>query len=177
MRSADAEVFAALGRAFGALGARWYVFGAQAAILYGAVRLTEDVDATVDPGGHSTADIVEALAREGIALRVPDADGFVERTRVLPLVHGPTDVPVDVVLSGPGLEELFFERVRFEEIEGVKVPVASPEDVVTMKILAARPKDIEDALAILTAAGERALDQSDLVPCLHELRGRADRRG
>jgi hypothetical protein len=35
-----------LSTAFGAIGVRWYWFGAQAAILYGAARLTADVDVT-----------------------------------------------------------------------------------------------------------------------------------
>lgn len=188
MPSADVEVFAALGRAFGRLGVRWYVFGAQAAILYGASRLTEDVDVTVDPGGHETSELVGALASEGFSLRVDDVDGFVARTRVLPLVHEPSDMPVDVVLAGPGLEDLFFEGARVETIEGVSVPVASREDIVTMKLLAGRPKDLEDAAAIFAVAGddvdlerirstlrllEQALDQSDLLPRLDELVARS----
>lgn len=39
-----------------------------------------------------------------------DAAGFVERTRVLPMVHRGTAIPVDMVLAGPGLEELFLSR-------------------------------------------------------------------
>ena len=44
MSSADAEVYAALSRVLSLLGVRWYVFGAQAAILYGAARFTEDIE-------------------------------------------------------------------------------------------------------------------------------------
>jgi len=92
-------------------------------------------------------------------------------------------VPVDIVLGGPGPEQLFLGRARQHVIEGVPVPVASPEDMVAMKVLAGRPKDLDDALAILVAnpaldAGlvrgtleplEAALDRSDLVPAFEGL--------
>jgi len=184
--SPDVEVFQALERAFGRLGLRWYVFGAQAAILYGVARLTEDVDVTVDPAGHATDEIVASLRAEGLALRIGEpVEPFVKRTRVLPMAHLATDLPVDVVLAGPGIEELFFDHATIREVgDGVEVPAASAEDVVVMKILAGRPKDLEDAATILAAGGEgldhdrmertlrlieRALDQSDLLPRLREL--------
>jgi hypothetical protein len=50
---------------------------------------------------------------------------------------------VDLVLAGPGPEELFFERAEDRVIEGVRIRVASAEDVVTMKLLAGRPKDVD----------------------------------
>lgn len=55
MPSADAEVYGALARALAPLGVRWYVFGAQAAILYGAARFTEDIDVTVELGNIQTS--------------------------------------------------------------------------------------------------------------------------
>ncbi len=191
MPSSLAEAYASLGRALGAVGTRWYVFGAQAAILHGAVRFTEDIDVTVDATVLTTADLVEALKREGIDLRVAaDVENFVAKTRVLPMLHRASQTPVDVVLSGPGIEELFFEHVVTLDVEGVCIPVAASEDVVVMKILAARPKDIEDVVAILAAQGskialskirdlltliEQALDQRDLLPAFEAALGRARR--
>lgn len=187
MASADAEIYASLTRALGELGARWYVFGAQAAIVHGALRFTEDVDVTVDLGAHSHAALLAALERERFELRVGD-ERFVEQTRVLPLVHRPTRVPVDVVLAGPGIEQLFFEGVIELDIEGVTVPLARAEDVIVMKILSARAKDLEDVVAILAAQRskldeahvrellamlESALDQSDLLPSFERCRERA----
>jgi hypothetical protein len=189
-RSLVAELLADLRGAFGALGARWYLFGAQAAIVHGAARLTADVDVTVDLAARSSAELVNALAAAGFEPRVPDPGGVVETTRVLPLVHKPTRIPVDVVLAGPGLEDLFFARVEEHAIGGVPVPVASAEDVLTMKVLAARPKDLDDAEAVIRAHGPRldverirstlrlleaALDRRDLLSELERLLGRAGR--
>jgi hypothetical protein len=47
MPSPIAELFADLHEALSALRVRWYLFGAQAALLYGAARLTADVDVTI----------------------------------------------------------------------------------------------------------------------------------
>lgn len=150
-----AELLADLQRALADLGVRWYLFGAQAAILHGVVRLTADVDVTVDLGPRRSGELVAAVTRAGLDLRVSDVEGFVEATRVLPLVHRRSRIPVDVVLAGPGLEELFFSRVEERSIAGVRVPVASAEDVVTMKMLAGRGKDLEDVAAIARALGDR----------------------
>ncbi len=177
-----ATTFAALARAFAKAGVRWYVFGAQAAIFYGVARATADIDVTVDLGAMRPSDLVKALASEGFEPVSADA-ALLRQTRVLPILHR-NGLPVDVVLAGPGLEELFFENARTRNIHGVRAPVASAEDLVVMKILAGRPKDLEDARTILVAQRatldvgrvrellstlEQALGQSDLIPLFDRL--------
>jgi hypothetical protein len=187
MRSPLAEALAALGRVLGRLRVRWYLFGAQAALLYGAARLTADIDVTVQIGERGTAGLARALEEAGFRLRVRDVADFVAKTRVLPFVHDRSGMPVDIVLAGPGPEELFLKRRRRRQIEGVTVFVASPEDIVVMKMLAGRGKDEDDTLAILAARPrlkiarirsaldllERALGQSDLRPRFEQLLARA----
>lgn len=170
--------------------APWYLFGARAAILYGAARLTADVDVTVRlPPSIDGEMLARALTRHGFVLRVPHAD-FVARTRVMPFVHTATGMPLDVVLAGPGLEDHFFERLVLRDIDGIRVPVASAEDVVVMKVLAGRSKDHDDIVAMAAALGdtldergvrttlrdlEAALGQSDLIPVLDAALARARR--
>jgi hypothetical protein len=170
------ETFEALSAAFGDLEIRWYVFGAQAAIFHGITRATADIDVTVEAGEHPTAEVATALTSHGFVLRVADP-AFVEQTRVLPVVHA-TGIPVDVVLAGPGIEELFLDRVVRRRVGKADVPIAAAEDIIVMKVLAGRPKDVDDIRAIITAKRdldvarvretlallESALDQSDLTP-------------
>ena len=187
-RSPLAEVFAALDATFRDLGLRWYLFGAQAALLYGAARLTADVDVTLDAGDLGCVPLLRALRDGGFAPRVADAEAFATRTRVLPLVHTASAIPVDVVLAGPGLEPVFLARAEIHEAEGIRIPVARAEDIVTMKLLAGRPKDVDDTIAMLAALGdgldlrlvretlamlEDALAQSDLLPRLDDALARA----
>ena len=191
-RSPIVELLDSLLRACGELGVGWYVIGAQAALLYGSVRLTADVDVTILAGELPTDELARVLAKHDFELRIDDAD-FVQVTRVLPVVHRPTRVPADIVLGGPGLEELFLERAVLRDFGGVTVPVASPEDLLVMKVLSGRDQDTADVLAILRARHEEldlaqlrqtlalleeALGQSDLVPAFEALlrRSRARRR-
>jgi len=184
MPSPVVELLAALDAALRSLDVRWYLFGAQAAILHGAARLTADVDATIDLADRPVDVLVEALRRHGIEPRVEDAATFVARTHVLPARHAASGLGVDLVIAGSEIEARFFDRSQHYTIEGVSVPVASAEDMVIMKILAARPKDLDDAAAILAAQGadlnidlvrstlrefEEALDRRDLVPQLERL--------
>ena len=71
-RSAVAEVLLALRTAFDELGADWYLFGAQAALVYGAARLTADVDVTAQLGDMPTETLVRALRKQRIELRLDD---------------------------------------------------------------------------------------------------------
>ena len=189
-RSTLADVLADLGRAFAAIDARWYLFGAQAAILHGAARLSADVDVTVALGDRSVTDLIVALAAVGFEPRVSDPAGFAEKTRVLPMVHERSRMPADVILGGPGLEERFLTRAEMRAIDDVVVPVASAPDIVVMKILAGRPQDVNDALAVLRAQHEqvdmarargelaeldRVLDRRDLVPAFDRLLAQARR--
>ena len=177
---------------FGRNKIRWYIFGAQAAIIHGASRMTADVDVTVICGNHPIEALIDSLKNGGFDIRVTAPEEFIEHTGVLPALHIKTGMPVDIVFGRSRLEEEFERRARKYDIEGIKVPAASAEDVVTMKILAGREKDLEDALSIISAKHEtidiphiqktlgmleKALDRSDLLPLLDNLSHRANLQG
>jgi hypothetical protein len=142
---------------------RWYVFGAQAAVAYGRPRMTADVDVTVDPGPTDTLALVEALSRAGFVLRADLGEGFLREARLLPLVHCRTAMPVDVVLAGPGLHGEFLARRRLVDVGGVRIPMISPEDLVVTKVLAGRPKDLEDLRGVLLEQEDLDLDRARAV--------------
>lgn len=161
---------------------RWYVFGAQAVAAYGVPRTTADVDVTVRLGTTAVATMIAGLERAGFALKIADP-AFVSETRVLPLTHVDSGWDLDVVLAGPGVEELFMGRTRELLVAGVKVPLIAVEDLIATKLLAQRPKDLEDVRGLLRTAVdldrdrlaeivellEEALDMSDLAPLLAQL--------
>jgi hypothetical protein len=174
-----ADLLAELAHELERLRVPWYVFGAQAALIWGRPRLTTDVDVTVRLGALDSRAFVSALQARAFDLRVIATPEFIRQTRVLPLVHGPTGLAVDVVLAGPGLEDEFLARAVPVEIGGASVPIISAEDLIVTKILAGRPKDIDDIRGVLTERGkaldleqvrrtlemlEEALGQGDLMP-------------
>lgn len=184
VRSPVADLLADLGRAFDALGISWYLFGAQAAIVYGVARLTADVDVTVHPPARPTGEWLAGLEEYGFERRFADP-AFVEQTRVLPMVHVRSGLPVDMVLAGPGLEEEFLQRAVVRSVDGVPVPVVEIADLVILKVLAGRAKDLEDLAMLLRVHGEAidadrvrtvlgmledALGQSDLLRVFEQAR-------
>ena len=162
---------------------RWYLFGAQAVVLYGVPRLSADVDVTLALQPDTPERFAEDMQSAGFSLRVTDPE-FVRRTRVMPFVHVPTGMPLDVVLAGSGLEDEFLARARPTDVGGTVLPVIDVEDLVIAKLLAGRPKDIDDAHALWKRHGpkadagrieatlrllEEALAQGDLVASFERL--------
>jgi hypothetical protein len=146
-------------------------------IAYGVPRLSADVDVTLQLVPEEPQRFVRDMEAAGFALRIDDPD-FVRRTRVMPFVHLATAMPLDVVLAGSGLEEEFLDRARAVDLGGTKVPLIDPEDLIIAKVLAGRPKDLEDAHGLWRLRGqdldparirrtlrllEEALSQSDLL--------------
>lgn len=192
MRSPVADLLADLATALAAVRVEWFLFGAQAAILYGVARLTADVDVTARvPATLSNGDLVDVLTRHGFRLRFDDST-LADQSRVLPFVHEGTGLPVDVVLAGPGLEDELLARAERHDVDGVAVPVVNVSDLVVMKVLAGRPKDLEDVVMLLRVQADRidrarvtavlrllesALGQSDLIPLFESAAARAAERG
>jgi hypothetical protein len=184
-----AELLADLAAALDTVGARWFVFGAQAALVWGRPRLTTDVDVTVKCSA-TTDHLVRALATRGFSPRIDATDAFIRTTRVVPLEHRTSGLALDVVLAGPGLEDLFLERAVPIDVAGTVVPFISPEDLIVTKLLAGRDKDIEDVRGVLSERGsaldadqiratlallEDALGQNDLMPVFDAELGRWQR--
>jgi hypothetical protein len=177
-RRTVAELLHALAAVLAEQGLPWYLFGAQAAIIWGSPRLSADADVTVALEPERVDPFIEAMRKHGFDLVFGDAD-FVARTRVLPFIHRRTRMPVDIVLAGSGLEQDFLERAISIDLEGTPIPVISPEDLIVTKILAGRPKDLEDVRSVtherrasldadrirsVLGLLEQALTQSDLLP-------------
>ncbi len=143
------RALADLARAFDALGRRWYVFGAQAVAAAGVPRFTADIDVTVEATPRELNALLSALATRGFTPRdVGGLRAFVTATRVVPVAHR-SGFPVDVVLAGPGLEEEMLARARTRRIGRLQIPFIDTADLVVLKVLAGRGKDLEDVRALL----------------------------
>ena len=134
---------------------RWYVFGAQAVIVHGVPRLSADVDVTLALMPDDPTRFVQEMAAAGFTLRVDDED-FVRRTRIMPFIHDSTAMPLDVVLAGSGLEDEFLDRAVTVDVGGTRAPFIARADLIVAKILAGRPKDLEDATALWRLHGPPA---------------------
>lgn len=184
------EPLTRLAAIFAARGLRWYLFGAQAVILHGHPRFTADLDITVELGDAPVRPLLDALAEAGFTGKIPLDDEFIRQTRVIPLIDTRSNLPVDLVLAGPGLEEQFLSRAEPMSVGGGVFPVICLEDLLIVKVLAGRGKDLDDVLALLRVRRgefrreviiatlrllEQAIDSSTLVRQFEALEAAAAR--
>ena len=172
--SALAETLTSLAAVLDGRSGSWFVFGAQAVAVRGAPRATLDVDVTVEVQRDELPELLAELASAGITHRFPElAEELLARSAVVPLQHG-SGMEVDLVVAGSGLEALAMERATRVPIAGVLVPVAHATDLVVMKVLAGRGKDLDDVRSLL-ASGDVDVDEArDLLAQLEEALGRSD---
>jgi hypothetical protein len=126
--------------------AEYALIGGLAAGAYGSSRPTYDVDACVGLGSEEAARIETLLAElqvRGFRLNVEALRRRAERGRgILFLWIG--RVRLDVMLrKGDGYWEDALRNRRRANVRGCELWVASPEDVIVLKLAAWREKDIE----------------------------------
>jgi len=123
--------------------------GGLAANLLGRPRITKDVDAVVLLGNLRLESFLAAGPRFGFAPRISDATKFAAKNRVLLLVHEPSKTDVDVSLGVLPFEQECVDRASIITVAGVSFPLVSPEDLIVMKALARRARDVADIEAVL----------------------------
>ncbi len=126
----------------------YMVIGGQAVLLHGEPRLTKDVDITLAAGLDDLGTVLRAAKGAGLEPLV-DPDDFTRRTMVLPCRDPETSVRVDFVLSHLPYEREAIARSVTVELGEAAVHFATAEDLVVHKVLAGRPRDLEDVRAIV----------------------------
>lgn len=130
------------------------VIGGVAASLLGRPRVTRDVDVLVTLEQAGWGRFLRLGRRFGFAPRRPDAIEFAGQSRVLLVRHAPSGIDVDVVFGALPFEEEAVANAVWVEVAGVRLPLPTPEDLVIMKAVAHRPRDLGDIEAVLDAHPE-----------------------
>jgi len=127
------------------------LIGGVAASLQGRPRVTNDVDALVLVALDQWDDFLQQGKRFGIFPRIPDALAFARTSRVLLLKHEASGVEVDVSFGAMPFEEESIARAKKKRVGGITMPLATPEDLIVMKAIAHRSKDVADIQGLLDA--------------------------
>lgn len=114
----------------------YMVIGGQAVLLYGEPRLTRDIDITLGVEVDELSKIKVIVRVLGFKILVKNDKEFVKRNMVLPTLDGKN-----------GRQAI--ERGRDIKLGRTLVRFASLEDVVIHKVIAGRPRDLEDVESIL----------------------------
>lgn len=150
------------------LGLQFCVIGGVALQRWGEPRFTADADISVlvEPGEEVR--VAKALLAE-LPARIDDALDFAERTRVV-LARFGGNVGIDIVLTGLPFEARVIRRATAWSLgEGNSLFTCSAEDLVVMKVFAARDKDWADVTSMLERQGESLdldLVRRELTPLL-----------
>lgn len=157
-----------LGRALESAGVPYMVIGGQAVLLHGEPRLTRDIDITLGVDASELKRVRAAMDGIGLTPAVPDVEGFVRTTNVLPVSDPASGVRVDLIFSFTPYESEAIRRSVGIVFNGVTVRFASVEDLIVHKLVAGRARDIEDVAGLL--ARHPSLDEAYLIPWLASFR-------
>lgn len=129
-------------------GIPYMVIGGQAVLLYGEPRLTKDIDITLGVGPDRLKEVLRVAEKIPLKILV-DAETFVRQTMVLPCEDSDSGIRVDFIFSVSGYEQEALKRVRAVRIGKAEVRFASLEDLIIHKVVAGRPRDLEDVKGLL----------------------------
>lgn len=121
----------------------YMVIGGQAVLLYGEPRLTRDIDITLGASLDRLEEVV-ALTRSIGLKSLVEPDSFTRKTMVLPSQDLDNGIRVDFIFSDYPYEQQAINRARKVKIDDVEVSFATVEDLIIHKIIAGRPRDMED---------------------------------
>ncbi len=141
------------------------VMGGIAVRVYGIPRPTHDIDFTVAIDRQRLPDLYQSVRDLGYTVPEQYAAGWVDHVAGMPLVKvrlylEGCGIDVDVFLAESRFQEQLLTRRRREQIDNLAVWLVSPEDLVLLKLLSYRPRDIGDIGDILFTQGQ--LDEAYL---------------
>lgn len=89
--------------------------------------------------------------RFGIVPRIDNPLDFARRSRVLLMKHVASGIDIDVTFGGLPFEQAAVENSDRHDIAGVSMRLPRVEDLLIMKAIAHRPKDLQDIEGLLKA--------------------------
>ena len=139
----------ALNRLLQKFNQRGVIIGGVAVGFLGKPRYTADVDAVFLLSTKDIPGFLELARAENIIPRIQNAEDFARKSRVLLLKYTPTETEVDISLGIMPFEEEMVERGAVKSFANISARLPTPEDLIIMKAIAHRPKDIEDIRTIV----------------------------
>lgn len=143
----------------------WALLGGLAVSVHSEPRTTRDLDVAIAVSGDPQAERIIISLRNrgyreyplGALLERKDMDRMAG-ARLLAPGEDDQGLVVDLLFASSGVEpEIVAMAQVLEVFPGVAVPVILPGHLLALKVLAGRPKDLEDARGLL-----RTMDQGEI---------------
>jgi hypothetical protein len=137
-------------------GTRYLVVGGLAIVVVGEPRTTADADAIIFVSTTEAESLIRAAVAAGFDVREAVERERLARTGTIRFRRG--RFQIDLITASLPFEEAALARATWHELFGVRLPFPSPEDLMLLKILAGRDKDMLDA----TGVAKRHRDRLDI---------------
>lgn len=118
-------------------------------MLYGEPRLTRDIDITLGVDIDKLPEITSLADSLNLKILPENVEKFVRETMVLPVTDEETGIRIDFIFSFSPYEKQAIEKAKTVRMLDQNISFAAPEDVIIHKVLAGRPRDLEDVSGIL----------------------------
>jgi predicted nucleotidyltransferase len=122
-------------------------------------RLTQDVDAVIWIDLDRAEDFLESGKSFGFVARVSDPVEFARKARVLLLRHQQTKIGVDLSCGVLPFEREMLDRSIELNAGSISLKVATPEDLIILKAVAHRQRDLIDIDNLLDVHRNLDLDR------------------
>lgn len=123
---------------------KFLVVGAYAMAAHGYPRATGDLDLWVFTSRENAEKVYKTLAEFGAPLEQIDKDSFSEKGIILQIGVAPCRIDIITQIDGVEFEQAYPKRNEIE-IDGIKLPIISKEDLIHNKESTGREKDKLDS--------------------------------
>jgi hypothetical protein len=134
------------------------VMGGMAIRAYSIPRATWDVDVTIAIEREELPQLFEAVERAGYSVPEAYRGGWVDRVADMPVVKfriylDGGGIDVDVFIAEEEFQRELLRRRRLTETDIGPLYLVTPEDLVLLKLVAARPRDLIDVADLFFMQG------------------------
>ena len=135
-------------------GVPYMLTGSVASSMYGIPRATNDIDIVIEPAREQLLSLVQMLQRVGLTVEVDSALTALRQRAQFNVIDFPRGLKVDLIVRKEReFSTTEFERRETHEVEGLRLTIATPEDVLIAKLEWSRMGDserqLEDAAGII----------------------------
>lgn len=130
---------------------KYVILGGIAVSIYGEPRLTADIDVNIVFDKGKIDGFLKRAKRYGFYSSTSNVKRIAKKTGVIPLSFVRRNVSgrCDIIIAENPLEYTAIRRCKIKKIDGIKIRIVSPEDLIIHKITSSRPRDLEDLRGIL----------------------------
>ena len=132
-------------------GVDYLLVGAYALAVHGFPRATGDIDLWILTTRDNASRVYASLAEFGAPMEQLSEQDFVAKGIVFQIGVAPRRVDVLTSIDGVEFEDAWARRLEID-IEGLRVPVLSREDLIKNKRASGRPKDLADLAWLETSS-------------------------